>query len=105
MKALKGRKPRRFKDHRRREAKRWAEDYEAIAEQCQPGARLERELVALAADMLGDYKAMRQARRGTRSAQRKTLGLFLGALRAARDRASGQEPLLDPIAELMRQRP
>lgn len=85
MRRLKGGKPRRFKDHRRTEAKRWAEDYGTIAEKCKPKLRLERELVAAAADMLGDYKAMRQSKRGTKSAQRKTLGLFLGALRAARN--------------------
>ncbi len=88
MRRLKGQKPRRFRDHRRAEAKRWAEDYDTIAERHPPKDKLGREIVALAADMLGDYKALRLSKRGTASARRKTAGLFLGALRATVDGAS-----------------
>jgi hypothetical protein len=93
MRRLKGGKPRRFKDHRRTEAKRWEQDYGTVAERFPPRDRLGREVVALAADMLADYRAMRLAKRGTASARRKTAGLLLGALRVAADGANGHEPL------------
>ena len=105
MKALAGKKPRRFKDHRRKVARRWSEDYDAIAERYPPRDRLGRELIAITADQLTDYKALRRSKRATPSALRKTAGLVLGALRAVADGGGNghQEPKLDLAAELARQ--
>lgn len=85
MKRLAGGKPRRYRDHRRKEAKRWGEDYAAVAERYPPRDRLARELIALAADMLGDYEALRLSRRATASARRKAASRLEEALEEARE--------------------
>ena len=100
MRRLQGAKPRRFKDHRRMAARRWAADYGTIAERYPPRDALGREVVALAADMLADYRTMRITQRGTASARRKAAGLFLGALRVAADGANGHgHTLADALRE------
>ena len=85
--ALTGRKPRRYKDHRTRTAKQWAERYDAIAERYPPQDRLARSLTAMSADFLRDYETLRTVgyARGAKSKHlspiRKTAGLFLATLR------------------------
>ncbi len=83
--ALGGRKPRRFKDHRRQEARRWAESYGAIAERYPPKDALARKLTAIAADFHRDYVDLRSVGKAAQKKQaspiRKTAGLFLATLR------------------------
>ena len=83
VRKLKGGKPRRFKDHRRREARPYLNAYDAIAERYPPPDRLGRRLVSIGADLLLAYDTLAQARQTprVRSARRKTVGLILGMLR------------------------
>lgn len=98
MKRLKGGKPRRFTDHRKAEARPYNDAYAMIAARYTPPDRLACELIGIAADLFVDYKALRQSKRAKASARRKTAGLFLGALRAAREGVNGQAPEGDPLA-------
>lgn len=108
MRRLKGGKPRRFKDHRRREAGPYNAAFMDIAMRHPPKDHLARRLVGMAADLLVDYEALAQSRKRTpraASARRKTAGLLLGALRVVREGMNGDaEPeSFDLAAELARQ--
>ncbi len=87
-------KPRRYVDHRTREARVWAEGYNRIAERYPPRDGLARELTAMAADLLRDYadlrSAGRDAQRKNLSPIRKTAGLFLATLRILGGGGNGQ---------------
>ena len=93
MRRLARGKPRRYPDHRRLEAGPYNTTYRAIAERYPPRDRLACKILGVAADLLVDYERLSQSRRRTArmaSARRKTAGLLLGALRAARDGVNGQ---------------
>lgn len=66
--------------------------YDMVAARHVPRDALGREVVALCADMLGDYRAARMSKKTTASARRKLAGLLLGALRAARDESGEERP-------------
>ena len=99
MRALKGRKPRRHKDHRRREAKPYNRAYDEIAARFPPKDALGRRVIGMTADMAVDYEKLAVTRKPTSlaaramSARRKAFGLFLGGLRVAAATANGHEPL------------
>ena len=99
-------KPRRYVDHRTREARVWAEGYNHIAERYPPRDGLARELTAMAADLLQDYADLRSAGRAAQrknlSPIRKTTGLFLATLRILGDGGNGQrEP--DDLARMIQE--
>ena len=106
--ALSGRKPRRYKDHRTREARRWAESYSAIAERYPPKDALARKLIALCADIDQDYARLRSAGKAAQKKQaspiRKTAGLFLATLRILGGGGNGQREPEDIAAALARLR-
>ncbi len=104
MKRLKGGKPRRFKDHRRLEARPYNAAYEAIAERYPPQDRLACRIAGVAADLLVDYERLAQSKRRTAragSARRKTAGLLLGALRSAAGgmNGDGRQPTPDELLD------
>jgi len=100
MRRLKGGKPRRFSDHRRTEARPYNVAYGAVVERHKPVDRLGHELAGIAADLLVDYQALRRSKRGKPSARRKTIGLLLGALRAAGDAGNGTGHSGPSLAEI-----
>ena len=91
MRALRGAIPRRFKDHRCADARRYTAAWRAIAGRF-PGAHddLGRRLIAVAADTLLEYERLAQLAQRPRvaSARRKYAGLLLGVLRTL----AGAEP-------------
>lgn len=104
MKRLKGGKPRRFKDHRRLEARQYNACYAAIAERYPPKDRLACRIAGLAADLLVEYERLSQSKRRTArtgSARRKTAGLLLGALRSAAGgvNGDGRQPTPDELLD------
>jgi hypothetical protein len=102
MSRLKHGKPRRFPDHRRLVAKRYNEAFDVIAERYPPQDRLASRLVGVAADLLVEYEQSRTpTARVKASARRKTIGLLLGALRAARNGAGGRNGHEDAGADLL----
>jgi hypothetical protein len=85
MKRLKGGKPRRYKDHRRLEARPYNAAFAAIAERYRPPDRMACMVAGMVADLFVAYDKLAQSQRPTKrtaSAKRKTAGLILGALRA-----------------------
>ncbi len=107
MRRLKGGKPRRFKDHRRLEARPYNAAYQAITERYPPKDRLACRIAGVAADFFVEYERLAQSKRQTartRSARRKTAGLLLGALRSAAGGANGHgEPDVAAALAAMRE--
>lgn len=93
---LKQRMPRRFKDHRASEARRYRKIYNAISERFPPRDAWGRKLTATLSDLMFDYEQMRLAGKVSRarrqSAARKTAGLILGMSRVLERSAGPQEP-------------
>lgn len=86
--------PRRFEDHRRVEARQWSKAYNDIIERYPPRDNLARELTAIAADFLEDYKELRRsAGRKNMSPVRKSAGLFLATLRVLQGGGNGKRGL------------
>ena len=106
---LKAAMPRRFKDHRTTDAKRWSAVYAAIAERYPPADALGRKLTAVAADLLCQYEdlqaAGKAARKRNASAARKTTGLLFGMLRvlASSNGSEPEEDLAQTLARLARE--
>ncbi len=105
---LSNNKPRRYADHRTREARQWAEGYDDIAQRYPPRDGLARELTAMAADLLRDYADLRSAGRAAQrknlSPIRKTTGLFLATLRLLGDGGNGQRQPEDLALMIQRAR-
>ena len=99
MNRLKGGKPRRFKDHRRLEAKAYNTAYGEIATRYPPKDRLGARVTGMTADMAVDYERLAASRKPSAlearamSARRKSFGLFLGGLRVVAADANGHKPL------------
>jgi len=106
QRALSYHMPRRFKDHRRAAAKRYAEYYRAVIEQHPPKGKLGFLLAGMLADLLLDYGSLRRGKKpGTKSARRKTTGLIFGCLREVRASSSphGHGPEAEDLARLLAQ--
>jgi hypothetical protein len=99
MRRLKGGKPRRFGDHRRTEARPFNAAYAMITGRYEPADRLGCELAGIAADLLCDYQALRRSKRGKAGQRRKTIGLFLGALRVVGAGHNGHKPSVDELLD------
>ncbi len=96
---LSNNKPRRYADHRVREARRWAESYSNIAGRFPPRDGLARDLTSMAADFYQDYLALREEGKKNSSPVRKVAGIYLATLRVLGGGRTdnGQYPSLDQI--------
>lgn len=96
---LKAAKPRRYPDHRVRDAKRWSEHYDTVAARYEPKDKLDRQMVAIAADLFLAYEDIMTASKATRqkkaSAARKSVGLILGTLRVLSRNGTPDHPSLE----------
>jgi hypothetical protein len=107
MSRLKDGKPRRYRDHRRLEAKPYNRAYSDLVGRYPPQDRLACRLVGLVADLLVDYERLARSRKvtaRTTSAKRKTAGLILGGLRvvATGTNGHGGDDLSAALADLHR---